>query len=95
MTEGAREWQSKKTEDTVPKLTLPTAKAGGVSKGIWRAKIFFQKKYAKPLDNYAGIVYNKAMIKQGAEAPKGDKDGKHGKRKRQRSKHGRSRYADG
>ena len=47
-----------------------------------RAKIFFQKKYAKPLDSYTGIVYNKAMIKQGAEAPKGDKDGKHGKCKR-------------
>ena len=47
-----------------------------------RAKIFFQKKYAKPIDNYSGIVYNKDTIKQGAKAPKGVKNEKHGKRKR-------------
>ena len=46
------------------------------------AKIFFQKKYAKPIDNYSGIVYNKDTIKQGAKAPKGVKNEKHGKRKR-------------
>ena len=56
---------------------------------------YFFKSQQKPIDNYTGIVYNKAMIKQGAEAPKGDKDEKHGKCKRQRSKHGRSGYADG
>ncbi len=50
--------------------------------GHLAGKNIFSKKYAKPLDNYTGIVYNKAMIKQGAEAPKGDKNGKHGKRKR-------------
>ena len=50
--------------------------------GRYRAKIFFQKKYAKPIDNYSGIVYNKDTIKQGAKAPKGVKNEKHGKRKR-------------
>ena len=44
-----------------------------------------QKKYAKPIDNYSGIVYNKDTIKQGAKAPEGVKNEKHGKRKRQRS----------
>ena len=41
-----------------------------------------QKKYAKPIDNYSGIVYNKDTIKQGAKAPEGVKNEKHGKRKR-------------
>ena len=41
--------------------------------GRYRAKIFFQKKYAKPIDNYSGIVYNKDTIKQGAKAPEGVK----------------------
>ena len=45
-------------------------------------KYFFKKKYAKPIDNYSGIVYNKDTIKQGAKAPKGVKNEKHGKRKR-------------
>ena len=45
-------------------------------------KNIFQKKYAKPIDNYSGIVYNKDTIKQGAKAPEGVKNEKHGKRKR-------------
>ena len=63
-------------------MTLLLRAPGGNLQGIWRAKIFFQKKYAKPIDNYPGIVYNKDTIKQGAKAPKGVKNEKHGKRKR-------------
>ena len=43
---------------------------------------YFFKSQQKPIDNYSGIVYNKATIKQGAKAPKGVKNEKHGKRKR-------------
>ena len=31
-------------------------------------KNIFSKKYAKPIDNYSGIVYNKDTIKQGRQA---------------------------
>ena len=43
---------------------------------------YFFKSQQKPIDNYSGIAYNKATIKQGAKAPKGVKNEKHGKRKR-------------
>ena len=43
---------------------------------------YFFKSQQKPIDNYSGIVYNKDTIKQGAKAPEGVKNEKHGKRKR-------------
>ena len=36
--------------------------------GHLAGKNIFSKKYAKPIDNYSGIVYNKDTIKQGRQA---------------------------
>ena len=64
------------------KLSPAHRARGGSVKGHLAGKNIFSKKYAKPIDNYSGIVYNKDTIKQGAKAPKGVKNEKHGKRKR-------------
>lgn len=61
------------------KITVGTDASG---KSIVKYVSGRTKKYAKPIDNYSGIVYNKDIIKQGAKAPKGVKNEKHGKRKR-------------
>lgn len=73
--------------DSYPALifakNMPRAQgAGREFIGHLAGKNIFSKKYAKPIDNYSGIVYNKDTIKQGAKAPKGVKNEKHGKRKR-------------
>ena len=83
ITKGAMKWQLQKTASGKWRVQVYyDGKTHSITRDTNGGQKYFFKSQQKPIDNYSGIVYNKATIKQGAKALKGVKNEKHGKRKR-------------